>query len=61
VIVGDGTRRALPRRGPTPPTSRTTGDITAMPFYAGTGVGAVTGRVPAASIGAELGAGLNER
>jgi hypothetical protein len=32
-----------------------------MPFYAGTGVGAVTGRVPAASIGAELGAGLNER
>jgi hypothetical protein len=24
-------------------------------------VGAVTGRVPAASIGAELGAGLNER
>jgi NAD(P)H-dependent flavin oxidoreductase YrpB (nitropropane dioxygenase family) len=61
MLLSDGTRRDLPRRGPTPPTSTTIGDISAMPFYAGTGVGAVTGRMPAASIVAELGAGLGER
>jgi len=61
VVLGDGSRRDLPRRGPTPPTSTTTGDIAAMPFYAGTGVGAVTGRGPAASIVAELAAGFDER
>jgi nitronate monooxygenase len=60
MVLADGTTRDLPRRGPTPPTTTTTGDIAAMPFYAGRGVGAVTGRVPAAAIVAELGGALGE-
>jgi NAD(P)H-dependent flavin oxidoreductase YrpB (nitropropane dioxygenase family) len=61
VVLADGTRRDLPRRGPTPPTTMTTGDIAAMPLYAGTGVGAVTGRAPAAAIVAELVAAIADR
>jgi NAD(P)H-dependent flavin oxidoreductase YrpB (nitropropane dioxygenase family) len=60
IVLADGTHRDLPRRGPTPPTSTTTGDITAMALYAGTGVGAVTSRLPAAAIVAELSAAFGE-
>jgi NAD(P)H-dependent flavin oxidoreductase YrpB (nitropropane dioxygenase family) len=50
MVLLDGTCRELPRRGPTPPPSTARGDVAAMAFYAGTGVGAVTGRTAAASI-----------
>ena len=48
----------LPRLGTIPPTRAVHGRISAMPLYAGTSVGAVTGRVPAADIVAELLSGL---
>jgi NAD(P)H-dependent flavin oxidoreductase YrpB (nitropropane dioxygenase family) len=58
MLLADGSRADLRRRGPTPPTTATTGQIQAMPHYAGMGVGAVTGRAPAADIVAELTDGL---
>jgi nitronate monooxygenase len=45
---------ALPRRGTTPPSSATTGEIGAMALYAGRSVGAVTRVAPAAQIIDEL-------
>ena len=45
---------ALPRRGTTPPSSGTTGQIEAMALYAGRSVGAVTRCAPAAVIIDEL-------
>ena len=47
------------RFGTAPPTVDMTGDIRAMALYAGTGVDAVHGRVPAAAIVAELTDGLD--
>lgn len=52
--VGRNGDALLPRRGTTPPTSTTTGQIEAMALYAGRSVGAVTRRAPAAEIIAEL-------
>ncbi len=45
---------AIPRRGTTPPTSTTTGDIDAMALYAGRSVGALREVRPAAEILREL-------
>ncbi len=53
-----GVKTALPRLGTAPPTDAMTGAIAAMALYAGTGVDAVQGRMPAAEIVAELTAGL---
>jgi nitronate monooxygenase len=44
----------IPRLGPQAPTRATTGDIAAMPLYAGQGVAAVTEVRPAADVVAEL-------
>lgn len=57
VIAGDGSVVVVPRRGATPPSNTTTGDIAAMALYAGRSVGAVTGRSSAADIVTELTAG----
>jgi NAD(P)H-dependent flavin oxidoreductase YrpB (nitropropane dioxygenase family) len=58
MLLADGSRSDLRRRGPTPPTRATTGQIEAMPYYAGMGVGAVTGPTSAAAIVDELTDGL---
>ncbi len=58
MVLPDGSTADLPRRGTTPPTVATTGQIGAMPLYAGLGVGAVTTRQSAAAIIAELVAGV---
>jgi nitronate monooxygenase len=47
----------VPRLGPMAPTRSATGDIAAMPHYAGQGVGEVTAVRPAAEVVAELGDG----
>ena len=52
--VGHSGDTPLPRRGTTPPSSTTTGQIEAMALYAGRSVGAVRVRQPAAAIVAEL-------
>ena len=54
----DGSETPFPRFGTAPPTADMTGDIRAMALYAGTGVDAVHGRVPASEIVAELAEGL---
>jgi NAD(P)H-dependent flavin oxidoreductase YrpB (nitropropane dioxygenase family) len=54
LVMADGRVVELHRRGTTPPTTTTTGEIGAMALYAGLGLGAVTGRQPAAAIVAEL-------
>ena len=58
--LADGTDVELKRRGPTPPTTTTRGQIEAMPFYAGLGVGAVTARTRAAAVVEELAAGVTD-
>ena len=58
MALGDGSVVDLRRRSTSPPTTGTTGDIAAMALYAGMGVGAMTGRKPAAEIVAELCQGL---
>jgi NAD(P)H-dependent flavin oxidoreductase YrpB (nitropropane dioxygenase family) len=58
MTLADGRQAELPRRGTTCPTTGTTGQIEAMALYAGTSVGAVTGRMPAAAIVGELMAGV---
>jgi len=55
----DGTATPFVRFGTAPPTANMTGDIGAMALYAGTGVDAVHGRMPAAAIVAELTEGLD--
>ena len=50
----DGTTAPMPRFGASLPTRDTTGDIAAMALYAGTSVGAVDRRQPAAEVVAEL-------
>lgn len=50
----DGTMRSVPRFFVSPPTRDYTGDIDAMALYAGTGIGAIAGRIPAADVVAEL-------
>jgi NAD(P)H-dependent flavin oxidoreductase YrpB (nitropropane dioxygenase family) len=57
MTLADGRQAELRRRGTTPPTTATTGQIEAMALYAGRGVGAVAGRTTAAAIVEELGAG----
>jgi NAD(P)H-dependent flavin oxidoreductase YrpB (nitropropane dioxygenase family) len=59
MTAPDGSQRALERFNTSPPTTTTTGQIEAMALYAGTGVDAVHGRVPAAAIVAELTDGLD--
>ena len=59
MTAADGSQRALERFNTSPPTTATTGQIEAMPLYAGTGVDAVQGRVPGAAIVAELTEGLD--
>jgi NAD(P)H-dependent flavin oxidoreductase YrpB (nitropropane dioxygenase family) len=54
MTAADGSERALERFNTSPPTTTTTGQIEAMPLYAGMGVDAVHGRAPAAAIVAEL-------
>ena len=44
MTAADGSQRALERFNTSPPTTATTGQIEAMPLYAGTGVDAVHGR-----------------
>jgi len=53
-----GAEIPVPRFGPQAPTKDSTGDVEAMPFYAGQSAGAVTRRQPAAEIVAELAAGI---
>jgi nitronate monooxygenase len=53
LALGDRHRR-LPRLGPQAPTRATTGDIAAMPLYAGQGVGVVTRIRPAGEVVREL-------
>lgn len=50
----DGTMRSVPRFFAAPPTRAFTGHIDAMALYAGMGIAAITGRVPAADVVAEL-------
>jgi NAD(P)H-dependent flavin oxidoreductase YrpB (nitropropane dioxygenase family) len=57
VVLG-GMRLPVPRLGSIPPTEGSSGAIEAMALYAGQSVGAVTAIVPAASIVAELAAGV---
>jgi nitronate monooxygenase len=52
--VGELAGRALPRRGTTPPSRSTTGQIEAMALYAGTSVGGITKPQTAAHIIHEL-------
>ncbi|MFM2070429.1 MAG: hypothetical protein RLZZ623_692 [Actinomycetota bacterium] len=54
ISAADGSVSVLPRRGATPPSVTTTGDIGAMALYAGRSVGAVRARQTAAEIVAEL-------
>ena len=54
VVAADGSVMVVPRRGATPPSNTTMGDIAAMALYAGRSVGAVTARCSAAEIIAEL-------
>ena len=60
MTLPDGRTVALPRRGATPPTTTTTGQIEAMALYAGRGVGAVTARTTATAIVEELAGGLGD-
>lgn len=55
----DGTLHKVPRFFVSPPTRNSTGNIDAMALYAGIGIGAITGRPPAADVVAELVAGLD--
>lgn len=50
----DGTMRSVPRFFVSPPTRAFTGNIDAMALYAGMGIGAITARVPASQVVAEL-------
>jgi NAD(P)H-dependent flavin oxidoreductase YrpB (nitropropane dioxygenase family) len=55
LLAPDGSTRPVPRLFVSPPNRSFTGDIDAMALYAGAGsTGAVTGRLPAAAIIAEL-------
>ena len=59
VIPMAGAEITVERFAPVPPTRGSTGAIAAMPFYAGQSAGAVRAVEPAASIVAELAAGLS--
>ncbi len=50
----DGVLRPVPRFFVSPPTRECTGEIDAMALYAGMGIDAITGRVPAADVVADL-------
>lgn len=60
-VERDGRSFPLPRLGVSPPTRATTGHISAMPLYAGCGVGSVTGRQSVAEVIAELGFAVTSR
>lgn len=53
----DGTMRSVPRFFVSPPTREYVGNIDAMALYAGMGIDAITARIPAAQVVAELMAG----
>jgi len=53
-----GAEIPVPRFGAQPPTRGSTGNVEAMPFYAGQSAGAVTAIQPAAEIVADLAAGV---
>lgn len=61
MTLADGSTLRIPRLSTTPPTVGTDGQLEAMALYAGVGVGAVTGRAPAAAIIAELSSELEDR
>lgn len=50
----DGTMRSVPRFFASPPTREFIGNIDAMALYAGTGIDAITARIPAVDIVADL-------
>lgn len=55
VMTGpDGSQTPIPRFGTTPPNKATTGELDALALYAGRSVGAVTRRMSAADVIAEL-------
>jgi NAD(P)H-dependent flavin oxidoreductase YrpB (nitropropane dioxygenase family) len=55
----DGTVTEVPRFATTAPTRSTTGNLDAMPLYAGTSIDAVTRRATVAEVMAELSAGMS--
>ena len=58
IAAADGSAIEIPRFSTTAPTRATSGNLDAMPLYAGTGVDAVTRRSTVAEVIAELAAGL---
>ena len=58
IAASDGTLTDIPLFSTTAPTRATTGNLDAMPLYAGTGIDAVTGRVTVADVMAELSQGF---
>jgi NAD(P)H-dependent flavin oxidoreductase YrpB (nitropropane dioxygenase family) len=59
ITSSDGTVTEVPRFATTAPTRTTTGNLDAMPLYAGTSIDAVTHRATVAEVMAELSAGLS--
>ena len=58
ITAADGTVTELPLFSTTAPTRRTTGNLDAMPHYAGTGLDAITHRATVAEVMAELSEGF---
>jgi nitronate monooxygenase len=58
IAASDGTLTDIPLFSTTAPTRATTGNLDAMPLYAGTGIDAVKGRVTVADVMAELSQGF---
>jgi NAD(P)H-dependent flavin oxidoreductase YrpB (nitropropane dioxygenase family) len=58
ITAPDGTVTEVPRFATTAPTRSTTGNLDAMPLYAGTSIDAVRGRATVGEVMAELSAGL---
>jgi nitronate monooxygenase len=58
IAASDGTLTDIALFSTTAPTRATTGNLDAMPLYAGTGIDAVTGRVTVADVMAELSQGF---
>jgi nitronate monooxygenase len=58
ITGGDGSITEIPRFATTAPTRATTGNLEAMPLYAGTGIDAITRRATVAEVINELSQGL---
>lgn len=58
IVTPDGRVSELPRFSTTPPTRATTGNVDALPHYAGTSVDDVHARLPLAAVMADLEKGL---